>query len=131
MLATENENPNFLYKYMPPKLDRIEPIMTLNRLYFTPPSVFNDPFDCATAVDFSGADEQTLREYHHFIMRFKDRHRSDDDIRQEAEYGIAQGYPTMPPHIQVSCSSSRKRSYMKPAERIKYFVCLIKINSPQ
>ena len=42
-----------LYKYAAPDLGRIQDVLVDGKVYFAPPSTFNDPADCLTAPDFS------------------------------------------------------------------------------
>ena len=88
--------PRHLYKYLPDRLDRIEDVLVHNRLYFSSPTEFNDPFDCARGVrvpdpeKLAQDDEQDWREY---ILRLNrgerdeggetaERHAVDDAVRR-------------------------------------------------
>jgi hypothetical protein len=88
---------NYLYKYIGEQVDRIGTILILNKLYFASPNKFNDPFDCATTISFSDFDEDDLKQYYYHLMKSMDKsenkelNRTYQEIKDEAEYGIATG----------------------------------------
>jgi hypothetical protein len=97
-MSTDNKNttePKYLYHYMGTNLDHIKTVLIKNKLYFPSPKKFNDPFDCATTVTFSNAKEDVLQQYYHHLMKGeykrKGINRTDEEIKKEAEYGIARG----------------------------------------
>ena len=83
----------YLYRYMGNKLKHVYSVLVKNQLYFPSPKKFNDPFDCATTVSFSDAEEDVLQRYYHHLMKAKYEKRgiarTDAQIKEEAEYGIA------------------------------------------
>jgi len=61
--------PQHLYLYMRNRLDRILDVLLNQRIYFSDPSKFNDPFDCAFGIQFpnpgklTSKDEADWKEY--------------------------------------------------------------------
>ncbi len=96
----------YLYKYMPPRLDRIGAIIVNNKIHFSSPLLFNDAFDCATTVlfpdpvDLSSTEEEALKRYYHYLMRheytFRGTNHTEKGISDEAEHGISRGLHRKP-----------------------------------
>lgn len=61
--------PQYLYYYMRNRLDRILDILLHRRIYFSDPSKYNDPYDCALGIQFPNpakltpSDENDWKEY--------------------------------------------------------------------
>jgi hypothetical protein len=85
----------YLYRYMGLQLERIGAVLVSNRLYFPSHSLLNDPFDCATTVSFTNSEEDDLKRIYYINMKAKyeqeEVSRTEQQINDEAEYGIAQG----------------------------------------
>jgi hypothetical protein len=80
--------PPKLYKYLPKRLDRIGDILVHNRVFFSSPAKFNDPFDCARGVRFpdpdnpSEKDEGDWRKYFlHLVQGREGEHDEAASIR--------------------------------------------------
>ena len=66
--------PDRLYKYRSAQsdldLERLEEIVLHNKIFFSSPKSFNDPFDCRPAFDFSGSAKQIRNEHIRLIKKF-------------------------------------------------------------
>lgn len=74
--------PEVIYRYQPPKEDRLESVMLDNLLHLSSPSSFNDPFDCRVCVDTSGTLAQIMNKMRKII---KDRHPEWSHVRVSKE----------------------------------------------
>lgn len=86
------KKPLKLYKYLSKRLDHIGDILVHNRVFFSSPAKFNDPFDCARGVRFpdpdnlSEKDEGDWREYFlHWAQKRKGEHDEAANIRDAKE----------------------------------------------
>ena len=71
---TSGKEPEYLYRYVPPKMDWIRTPIVYQKIFFPSVKQFNDPFDCATGIRFpdpdhlSGSDIWDLRKLSEFIL---------------------------------------------------------------
>ena len=59
--------PNFLFKYGP--MFRVEDVIRLGHLYFAPPAIFNDPFDCGIHLKFELGKKDRYRHYGEMLRK--------------------------------------------------------------
>lgn len=64
------ELPKYLYKYRSNDPDRLRNIVEGDRIYFSPPSKINDPFDCHVKFDNSGTKREWKKKFERLM---KDR----------------------------------------------------------
>jgi hypothetical protein len=86
IVAAGDLNINLLYHYQPFDLDRVSPIILSNRLYFSKPYDFNDPWDCRPAFDVEGLLDEPTREQTIEYIQDLTRKRGDDEGKV-ADYG--------------------------------------------
>ena len=91
------KKPPKLYKYLPKRLDHIGDILVHNRVFFSSPVKFNDPFDCARGVRFPDPDnlrekdEGDWREYFlHLAQKRQGEHNETENIR-DADAALLNG----------------------------------------
>jgi hypothetical protein len=111
---TEASNPNpgarpptYLYKFRSLATDEqqgfVEDILSHHRLYWTPPSAFNDPFDCHPAFVVSATPLQMRRRLHELIERF------GPDMPANERRAIYRGIRHKPPEDIISEMSAATR----------------------
>lgn len=92
--------PRFLYKYMGSRLDRIEDILVNRRLHFANPSIFNDPFDCASGLDLrQGATKKDWIKYFIHLVQEEEPDSTLDYQRAKAKDNFRRGRHTSPDFI--------------------------------
>ncbi len=68
------ETPRVLYKYrdfLEPTRDHVRQIIVENKVWFSSPADFNDPFDCKVHTSFKG----TIAEYKSYMLRMHKKYR--------------------------------------------------------
>jgi hypothetical protein len=63
----DNRMPDNLYRYQPPKLDRLESIILKDMLYYSSAASFNDPFDCRVVLDTDGTKPEKIKKVRNII----------------------------------------------------------------
>ncbi len=72
----------YLYKYFPFDIKRIKPIILKNKLYFSSPSKFNDPFDCKTLLSLKNSSYDDWFDFLKPLYKSKCTNHSDDEMIQ-------------------------------------------------
>lgn len=78
-----------LYRYQPFMLDRLRTVIVDNRLYFSNPASFNDPWDCKPYFDLDLTDDAAVADCIEFFVRSDLRNTSlSDEERKRREHVI-------------------------------------------
>ncbi|HCE46125.1 MAG TPA: hypothetical protein DET40_21485 [Lentisphaeria bacterium] len=91
------KKPLNLYKYLSNRLDRIGDVLIHNRVFFSSPAKFNDPFDCARGIRFPDPDNLSKKDvgdwqkyFLHLAQEREDGHDKAENIR-DADSAFSNG----------------------------------------
>jgi hypothetical protein len=116
----------YLYRYYRQNSPEIEQILVHNKLLFSDPSVFNDPFDCATTINFDNASEEELIEYCNHLVEYRYKkdgvYPTSEQIKKETEDCVSKGKHRDKKFLE-ECSHEIQNSVKEVREEFK-ILCL-------
>lgn len=93
--------PKFLYRYLGKRLDRIGDVLVHQRLYFSNPLTFGDPFDCALSLDLgNGASGPDWIEYFMHLAQWESPDSTPDERKARAEENFKRGRHNDPAFLE-------------------------------